>query len=215
MAKRKVLSIFFLISFFLVACGENLQFGTGVSSGGTGMPTTIGSGTIKPTPTENLEESTLNDLTIWSQGPAVQDCNHLSITVNTLHPQTGNIMEKGDGVQLMETNTDFLSNLGIGITIQNKSSHTVLQYLDDCKNSISIHNQSEEELLQNEDSICESNEAIVVYSPGETKTFRHSVNLPIVLNDYNVLFSTHYTLDDYQLTDNRQVCEANYSFSAI
>lgn len=197
-----------LISFSIISCGnESGGLSTGVSLGGTGMPTS--GGFQPPVNVEDLDKLSPQYI-LWSKGKIDQQCSDLNVSMQLMHPDTLEEVEINNGYPIEYDNNVNKNKFGIIITVQNNSSSNVYNFLENCQPALQLQDSQKELQSLNYGYECPNADAVTNLQPGKKLQYKYVLNLPEGDLSRKLIYKHIYSFKDSANFEERNICESSY-----
>ncbi|MDC5388639.1 hypothetical protein OHW71_17965, partial [Acinetobacter baumannii] len=104
-------------------------------------------------------------------------------------------MKMGDRVDHLGINSGWPLRYKLQIIVKNTTSEPIYEYINSCKAAIQLKGSKTEKT--SETNYCLNDETVNTYQPNEEKTYYYTFNLPNILQNWTVSYSSQYSKQLY------------------
>lgn len=198
---RLTLPLVSLTLFILSGCtGEDGGFHVGVTLGGTGTgEMTVGTENPvtnpRPNPGSNQMEED-GEYAVGYPNPVTQYCGGVERTIQFVRHYAPFVpMKMGDRMDLLGINSGLKVRYKLQIIVKNTTSEPIYEYINSCKAAIQLTGSKTEKT--SETNYCLNEETVNTYQPNEEKTYYYSFNLPNILQNWTISYTSQYSKQLY------------------
>lgn len=198
---RLTLPLVSLTLFILSGCtGEDGGFNVGVTLGGTGTgEMTVGTENPVTNPRPNPGSNQMEDEGEYAVGypnPVTQYCGGIERTIQFVRHYAPFIpMKMGDRMDLLGINSGWPVRYKLQVIVKNTTSEPIYEYINSCKAAIKLTGSKTEKT--SETNYCLNEETVNTYQPNEEKTYYYSFNLPNILQNWTISYTSQYSKQLY------------------
>lgn len=211
---KKNITHLILFTFFLYGCGEEINFSTGATKGGSGtgsfsVPT---SGEIllppapTPTPSEGNEEEEEETFHIISNGKKEMICGNNIFSIQPIDIKTKDPIDINEKMILPVIDTSNPINFIFEIKIRNLNNISLFEHFKNCKPNIELQNQYKVYFSPNQQFLCPNSEISLEIKAQETKTLNFETSIPLQEQMWNIYYTPIFSLGHVESNYERNTC---------
>lgn len=196
-------NIVLVSSLLLSGCGEIDTFSTGVTIQGAGT----GTGTVPPLPTDQEDNIEKERYIVWSQGSIESSCGNVKLTMQLLHNQTAQVLDRGAAASVLATTAENPTNVFFAITVENLSQYPAYEHFSSCRPNMQLQDENGIELNPPQDFSCPNDMLINPLQGSERKTYIYKFAVPLKVLQRKVIYRPDFSFNEIVSEEQRIMCE--------